>query len=163
MPIVRMNHAVLFVRDAAKTASFYRDVLGFRDAFGMEDALFMQAPGSKNDHDIAFFSVGETAAQSAAGRETVGLYHIAWEVESLRDLRDYREKLEAAGALTGATDHGSTKSLYGSDPDGLEFEIMWPVPEHLLKDGEREARATIKRLDLDKEIARFGLDTKASA
>jgi hypothetical protein len=65
--------------------------------------------------------------------------------------------------LTGATDHGSTKSLYGSDPDGLEFEIMWPVPEHLLKAGERDARATIKRLDLDKEIARFGLDTKATA
>ena len=162
MPIVRMNHAVLFVRDAAKTASFYRDVLSFRDAFGMEDALFMQAPGSKNDHDIAFFSVGETAAQSAAGRETVGLYHIAWEVESLRDLRDYREKLEAASALTGATDHGQTKSLYGIDPDGLDFEIMWLVPAHLLKESESEARAS-KHLDLDKEIARFGLDTKATA
>ncbi len=157
-----MNHAVLFVRDADRTAKFYREVFGFRDAFRMEGAVFMQAPASNNDHDIAFFSVGDTAAASAAGRETVGLYHIAWQVESLRDLRDYREKLDAAGVLTGATDHGSTKSLYGRDPDGLEFEIMWPVPQELLSASERDARETIKRLDLDREIARFGLDTKAA-
>lgn len=162
MPIFRMNHAVLFVRDAARTAAFYRDVLGFRDVFSMEDALFMQAPGSTNDHDIAFFSVGPSATASTAGRESVGLYHIAWQVETLGDLREYRDKLDAAGKLTGATDHGSTKSVYGMDPDGLEFEIMWPVPLDRLTAAEREARATIRRLDLDKEIERFGMDTKSA-
>jgi hypothetical protein len=25
------------------------------------------------------------------------------------------------------SDHGTTKSLYGRDPDGLEFEIAWVV------------------------------------
>ena len=30
MGIRGMNHAVLYVRDAGRTAAFYRDVLGFR-------------------------------------------------------------------------------------------------------------------------------------
>ena len=30
MPITRLNHAVLYVRDAARSAQFYADVLGFR-------------------------------------------------------------------------------------------------------------------------------------
>ncbi len=29
MPVTRMNHAVLYVRDADRTAAFYTDVLGF--------------------------------------------------------------------------------------------------------------------------------------
>ena len=31
-------------------------------------------------------------------------------------------------ALTGASDHGATKSVYGRDPDGIEFEVTWMVP-----------------------------------
>ena len=30
MPITRLNHAVLFVRDVERSVAFYRDVLGFR-------------------------------------------------------------------------------------------------------------------------------------
>jgi catechol-2,3-dioxygenase len=36
--------------------------------------------------------------------------------------------LSAEGALAGASDHGTTKALYGRDPDGLEFEVSWLVP-----------------------------------
>ena len=32
--------------------------------------------------------------------------------------------LSAAGAMGGASDHGVSKSLYGQDPDGNEFEIV---------------------------------------
>ncbi len=30
MPITRLNHAVLYVRDVERSVAFYRDVLGFR-------------------------------------------------------------------------------------------------------------------------------------
>ena len=38
------------------------------------------------------------------------------------------KRLRGLGALTGASDHGVSKSLYGRDPDGNEFEVMWEVP-----------------------------------
>src|SRR4029077_18593952 len=81
MAIKRMNHAVLYVRDADRTFAFYRDVLGFRMVGEMPGAKFLQAPDSTNDHALALFSVGMEAGASAAGRGTVGLYHIAWEVQ----------------------------------------------------------------------------------
>ncbi|MGI8711427.1 MAG: VOC family protein, partial [Acidimicrobiales bacterium] len=80
MGISRMNHAVLYVRDAGRSAAFYEEVLGFSTVTSFPGGAFLRAPDSTNDHDIAFFSVGEDAAPSAAGRGAVGLYHLAWEV-----------------------------------------------------------------------------------
>jgi catechol 2,3-dioxygenase-like lactoylglutathione lyase family enzyme len=163
MPITRLNHAVLFVRDVRRSVDFYRDVLGFRPIAGMDalsGAAFLQAPGSTNDHDLGLFEMGEAAGASPAGRATVGLYHLAWEVDTLDELARLRDRLTEAGALVGSSDHGTTKSLYGRDPDGLEFEIAWIIPADLLDDEAREARTRIGRLDLDRERARYGGDTR---
>ncbi|HWC68647.1 MAG TPA: VOC family protein [Acidimicrobiales bacterium] len=151
MSIIGMNHAVLYVRDARRNAAFYRDVLDFQVV--IEDAdgrfVFLRGPASPNHHDIAFFSIGEQAGPSTAGRSTVGLYHLAWEVATLEDLEAVRQRLVAAGALVGQSDHGANKSLYAKDPDGLEFEVMWLVPPELWGDEEHEA--IIRPLDLAKE------------
>lgn len=163
MGISRLNHAVLYVRDAERHAAFYTDVLGFSEVTRMamgggRTGIFMRAPGSSNDHDIAFFGLGEALGASTAGRATVGLYHLAWEVPTLGDLADHARRLSEAGALAGASDHGTTKALYAVDPDGLEFEVSWIVPVELLGTGEQEP--TIAPLDLDAEIARYGADTR---
>jgi catechol-2,3-dioxygenase len=157
MPITRMNHAVLYVRDAARSAAFYQQVLGFRVVNDMPGAAFLQAPGSTNDHDIALMEVGASAGPSEAGRLTVGLYHIAWEVDTLDELARLAARLESAGSLVGASDHGTTKALYAHDPDGLEFEVCWIVPaDHLPVEGS----PMIAPLDLAAEIARYGGSTR---
>lgn len=163
MSITRLNHAVLFVRDLRRSRDFYTSVLGFREVdlgATLRGAAFLQAAGSTNDHDLGLFEVGTAAAASGAGRSTVGLYHLAWEVDTLTGLRDLAGRLAAHGALAGASDHGSTKSLYGQDPDGLEFEVAWVVPAALLDDTALAARARIGPLDLDAEIERYGADTR---
>jgi hypothetical protein len=104
------------------------------------------------------FEVGADAGPSHAGRGTVGLYHLAWEVDTLGDLEFFAGTLREADALVGASDHGTTKSLYGRDPNGLEFEIAWVVPAALL-DANSGAGARIRPLDLAREIARYGRDT----
>jgi catechol-2,3-dioxygenase len=155
MPITGMNHAVLYVRDARRTEAFYADVLGFTTIIEDPDGafVFMRAPASDNHHDIAFFTIGEGALPSEAGRSTVGMYHLAWEVPTLAELEAMRERLSAVGALVGASDHGANKSLYSRDPDGLEFEVMWLVPaEHW---GEAEHQAIIRPLDIAAERAHF--------
>lgn len=162
MPIQRLNHAVLFVRDAERSATFYEEVLGFRRipiGEAIRGAVFMQAPGSTNDHDLGLFSVGDEAADSIAGRGGVGLYHLAWEVDTLDELERIAVALSNAGALGGASDHSSTKSLYGHDPDGLEFEIAWIVPADMLTEETLDSRKSIKHLDLEKEKARYGATT----
>ncbi|HZU72531.1 MAG TPA: VOC family protein, partial [Acidimicrobiales bacterium] len=117
MPVQRLNHAVLYVRDADRSASFYEEALGFRRlgmGAGLRGAVFMQAPGSTNDHDLGLFSIGD-AADSQAGRAEVGLYHLAWEVDTLDELERIAGVLRDAGSLVGASDHGTTKALYAKD------------------------------------------------
>jgi catechol-2,3-dioxygenase len=158
MAVQRLNHAVLYVRDAERTTEFYRDVFGFRIVMSLPGATFLQAPGSTNDHDLGVFQVGANAAPSAAGRSTVGLYHLAWEVDSLGELQRLAGLLRERGALVGQSDHGTTKSLYARDPDGLEFEVVWIIPAHLLTPDDIAARSSIRPLDLRAEIERFGPD-----
>lgn len=162
MAIHRLNHAVLYVRNVERSVAFYRDVLGFSAIAGMDGlrgAAFLRAPASTNDHDLGLFEIGDAAAASGAGRTSVGLYHLAWEVDTLADLQELADKLSAAGALVGSSDHSTTKSLYGQDPDGLEFEIAWIVPADRLDDAALAGRSRIAPLDLAKEISRYGADT----
>jgi len=169
MPITRLNHAVLYVRDAQRSADFYTGVLGFRRlpvAEGTPGAAFLQAPGSTNDHDLGLFSVGEAAGDSARGAARaqaagrgVGLYHLAWEVDTLAELERLAGVLAEHRALVGASDHGSTKSLYGRDVDGIEFEIAWIVPADRLDQVALEGRSSIQPLDIAKEMQRYGADT----
>jgi len=90
----------------------------------------------------------------------VGLYHLAWEVDTLAEMERLAARLSEAGALAGSSDHGTTKSLYGKDPDGLEFEIAWIVPADQIDGGAIEGRKQIGRLDLDRELARYGAETR---
>ncbi len=156
IPVARLNHAVLFVRDANRAAGFYASVFGFEEVgreFGGQ-AIFMRAAGGDNHHDIGLFSVGPDAPRP--GRGSVGLYHLAWEVPTIDDLAVAARVLSEAGALGGSSDHGVSKSLYGADPDGNEFEIMWRVPRESW--GEDEHRGVVRPLDLERELARFGGD-----
>jgi catechol-2,3-dioxygenase len=156
VPIQRLNHAVLYVRDVDASVAFYTEALGFRVKAALPGAAFLQAEGSTNDHDLGLFAVGSAAGASGAGRSTVGLYHLAWEVDTLAELRRVAAVLAERGALVGASDHGTTKALYARDPDGLEFEVSWLVPAALITP---DLTMRTSPLDLDAEIARYGADT----
>ena len=158
MPVTRMNHAVLYVRNVARTTAFYCDILDFSVRFEIPgQAAFLQAPASNNDHDLGIFQIGADAEASQAGRGMVGLYHIAWEVDTLDELDRLAQKLREVGSLVGASDHGATKALYAHDPDGLEFEVCWLVPADRLP---VEIEQMTKALDLEAEKARYGGSTR---
>lgn len=161
IPVTSLNHAVLYVRDAVRSAEFYGRVFGFEvveEMFGGR-AVFLRSPTGGNHHDLGLFSVGPEAPRP--GRGSVGLYHLAWEVPTIDDLAAASEVLREAGALGGASDHGVSKSLYGVDPDGIEFEIMWRVPREAW--GEFEHKGAVMPLDLDAEVRRWGAAGAARA
>jgi catechol-2,3-dioxygenase len=150
---VRLNHAVLFVSDLERALRFYTG------SFGMEvvarepraNAAFLRLPRSGNHHDLGLFGVGTAGGPKRRG--AIGLYHLAWQVDTIDDLAEARRVLLAAGAYSGESDHGATKSVYGADPDGNEFEIMWMLPR--ADWGAFEQAAPVDHLDLAAEIRRW--------
>ena len=150
----RLNHAVLYVRDARRAAEFYEQALGFVPIgdFGDGAAVFMRAAETDNHHDLGLFSIGAQAPLPQPGR--VGLYHLAWQVDTIHDLAEMRARLVAMGSLVGESDHGVSKSLYAKDPDGNEFEVMWALPRE--EWGDMEHEAITQRLDLASEVAQHG-------
>ncbi|MEV6069511.1 VOC family protein [Nocardia sp. NPDC052001] len=158
MPIQRLNHAVLFVAELERSVAFYEEVLGFRRLpGGFPGAAFLQAAGSANDHDLGLFQSPDPSVAHRTGR--VGLYHLAWEVDTLAELQRVKGVLSAAGALNGASDHGSTKALYAADPDGIEFEVCWLVPDSAVEEELTTMAAPTSPLDLPALIAKYGADT----
>ena len=143
-----MRHAVLWVSEPTASAKFYEQALGLETKTISGDAIFMSSPDSATDHDLGLFK----AAGPSAEQRGVGLYHIAWEVGTLAELAQAKQRLADMGALVGENNHGVSRSLYCQDPDGIEFEIMWEVPLDLVDDGA----ATNVPLDLDADIDRWG-------
>ncbi|KRE42645.1 VOC family protein [Knoellia sp. Soil729] len=156
---VRLNHAVLFVADLERSITFYEK------AFGVEivarepraNAAFLRMPRSGNHHDLGLFGVG---AQPPRPRGAIGLYHLAWQVDTIEDLAQARATLMELGAYGGESSHGATKSIYAQDPDGNEFEVMWMLPKESW--GEYENSAPIERLDLSAELSTWGGTRTAS-
>ena len=151
---VRLNHAVLFVADLPRAERFYTEVFGMvvaaREPRG--NAAFLRLPRSGNHHDLGLFGVGPTASPRRRG--DIGLYHLAWQVDTIDELELARKTLAEAGALTGESSHGATKSVYAHDPDGNEFEVMWMLPR--AEWGDYADAAPVERLDLAGDVRRWG-------
>ena len=159
MAIKRMNHAVLYVRNADRTFAFYRDVLGFRVVNEMPGAKFLQAPDSTNDHDLGIFEIGEAAGDSTAGRATVGLYHIAWEVQTLArppgDRGEARRRRRAGRRDRPQHDEGALRQ--GPRRPGVRG-VLARAGELLTDESSRRRRGRAP-LDIDADIERYGLET----
>ena len=156
--VARLNHAVLYVRDLDRSVAFYQAAFGFEEISRMGNQMaFLRAAGSTNHHDLGLMAVGANAPRPPRGATV--LYHLAWEVAAIEDLATASVQLSETGALVGASDHGATKSLYGVDPDGNEFELMWLVPRDQW--GRYEHEAIVVPLDIEREVARFGAPSGA--
>jgi catechol-2,3-dioxygenase len=150
---VRLNHAVLFVADLPRAERFYTEVFGMVVAARepRANAAFLRLPRSGNHHDLGLFGVGAGAAPKRRGG--IGLYHLAWQVDTIDELAQARATLVNAGAYSGESSHGATKSVYGADPDGNEFEIMWMLPREAW--GAYENAAPVDHLDLAAEVRQW--------
>jgi catechol-2,3-dioxygenase len=144
--LTRLQHLVLWVSDVERSVRFYCDVVGFEVQRRYPQAAFLKIPGSTDDHHLGLF---EQPGLQRPDEGVARMYHAAWEVGVLGDLARARQRLIQAGALVGSSDHGVSLSLYAKDPDDLEFELFWTVP-----DG---TPVGTRPLDLDAELARRGL------
>jgi catechol-2,3-dioxygenase len=134
MEVKELGHLVLYVRNVERSATFYRDVLGWRQVLPAEgEAISPSFPAvafssGRTHHELLLIEVGEDAQAQPRGRH-VGLYHFGLKVgDTDAELRAALARLNDAGVtVVGATDHTVTHSLYILDPDGNEIELYIDV------------------------------------
>jgi len=132
MTVRELGHLVLYVRDVGRSATFYRDVLGWRQIMpepGQDPVGVAAFSSGRTHHELLLIEVGADATPIPQGRR-VGMYHFGLNVgETDDDLREALAEVRKAGAtVVGASDHTVTHSLYILDPDGNEIELYVDVP-----------------------------------
>ena len=122
MKVQALGHAVLKVRNQERAEQFYNGILGLPIA-ARHETMPMTFFSLGNHHDLAIVATGDDAPD--APRNAPGLFHIAFKVgDSLEELREARDRLEAAGVRIDRTmDHVVSQSLYIRDPDGNGVEL----------------------------------------
>jgi catechol 2,3-dioxygenase len=127
MAIQRTGHVAIRVRDLDTAKRFYGDILGMQ--LGMEipgQGLFFRF--NNYHHDLAVFKARDGA--EPASKNHAGVAHIALVADDFETvLAMYRRLRESGVPVSRTIDHGATKSIYFSDPDGIELEIYCEVPE----------------------------------
>ena len=88
--------------------------------------VFMSANDAMS-HELALVGVGEDAPGQE--KERVGLLHMAWQMDSLEDLKAMNQRLKDSGVeIEHYGDHGVSLGIYFCDPDGNEIETYYEVP-----------------------------------
>jgi len=146
----KVGHLVLNVSDVEASTRFYTEVLGFEIAVQRPDGSATFLTCGEQHHDLALFKAPEGAEPVHA--KGLGLNHFAVNVENLESLREVYQRLQQHGvAVSRATDHGMTGSIYFNDPDGNGIEFyydMFDSPEAGLAEMRRPGRRN-KELVLD--------------
>ncbi len=131
-----ISHLVLNVRDLERAHRFYTEMLGFRqvgEITRMKMRFYAGAGG--NHHDLALVQLTDPAAAAApsafrlARPVTAGLNHFAVRMPDEAALMAIFAFIKQQGyPVDLRIDHGTSKSVYITDPDGNGIELMCDLP-----------------------------------
>ncbi len=132
---LKLGHLVLRVRDIDRCARFYTDVLGLHVTSRIGDRMVFMTADEEASHELALMAISPDSPGPEP--ERVGLYHFAWQMESLEGLqRLYREMKEKDVKIGGIGDHGISLGVYFFDPEGNEIEVFYELPRDQWPEGE---------------------------
>ena len=132
----QLGHLVVNVRDLNRAEDFYTNIIGLKVMQKYDGhAVFMSANDAMS-HELALVGVGEDAP--GPEKERIGLLHMAWQMDSLEDLKAINQRLKDNGVeIEHYGDHGVSLGIYFRDPDGNEIETYYEVPrEDWILDGD---------------------------
>ena len=132
MKVQSLGHVVLNVGNRARSETFYNEILGLPIVARL-DKYQMTFFSFGKHHDLAIAAVGEDAV--GPDKKAVGLQHVAFKVgDDIDALKQAKRDLEAAGVSVRPVDHGVTKSLYFTDPDGNGLEVYIDASDEWRRD-----------------------------
>ncbi|MDF3075508.1 MAG: bphC3 2 [Alphaproteobacteria bacterium] len=116
---LKLEHAVLRTTQIQPMVDWYLKVLEAEISFASPTIAFLNY--DEQNHRIAFVNRPGTVPRPP---NSAGLDHLAFTYADLGELLTTYERLKAAGiAPNRATNHGSSTSLYYTDPDGNQIEL----------------------------------------
>lgn len=144
----------LQVRDLTRSVEFWTSALGLipRDHAGDGIAL-----GTK---EKALFVLHAGASRPVEPAYT-GMYHVAIGVRHQAEFTRMLARLIHLGVQVGPTDHLMAKSLYITDPDGLEIEITLETPERFGRFGDMSKGLVLYDTEGQPHSGRGPLDVRA--
>lgn len=173
-PILGVHHGAFRCRDAEQTIWFYSEVLGLVDRTGIvldevtgtgeEDPYMHLFFPMQNGEFIAFFDAPGSADPDWFARKESFDMHWAFEVASEEDLLSMQERIKSYGvSALGPVDHHFVRSVYMYDPNGIQVELTYRVPEHdRILAGETEkfdaTLAAWTKRTRDAKVAKFGAE-----
>ena len=120
----RLTHANLFVADMERSMDFYQAVIGLGESYRRTNLRAGFLTNGNSHHDIAVMEFGRGYAGKRDPARTIGLNHLAFEMENDLELNQwYRAAVVAGANIHRTVDHGNTHSCYMHDPDGTQIEV----------------------------------------
>ena len=119
-----IDHVEVFVSHIAVAAKWYEDVLGLKEMTGWEPEPLMIGAGATK---LALFRRNPARAPSAGPlRISEGWRRVAWLTDKA-GFEAAKKHLESRRIQFGEQGHGTSRSIYFSDPDGNPLEITFYV------------------------------------
>ncbi|MDA1128060.1 MAG: VOC family protein [Chloroflexi bacterium] len=121
----KIKHIAIATQDAAKTASFYKEVFGLREIAQLESANangFFLSDGNVN---MAILDFQNDAVAGERGKDYSGIHHIGFEVE---DLEDVEAKLAAHNSAPMDEVNKALGVGMGDNPRHANVEIKYTGP-----------------------------------
>ena len=141
-----LGHINIYVRNAEKAQQWYTEVLGLHTYDLIPGRAAFMSANLDESHEIAVMEVGEDALGPQSGQ--VGLNHMAWRMDTLKDLEDFYNRLGELNVPIGkVADHGISVGIYIQDADGNGIEVYyeiprseWPVKENIFSQRRLEGQ-----------------------
>ncbi|MCC7435393.1 MAG: VOC family protein [Methanoregulaceae archaeon] len=140
MTPLKLGHVHLKVSELDRSAKFYASVFGLHVEERLEGFAFLS--DGHVHHSIALQELGPFPVRPQP--HAIGLYHVAFEVESDDAFREFEDHLTGMGIRFQSVDHGISWAAYFSDPDGNGLEVY--VDRRHAADGAGAWTGTSRRL-----------------
>lgn len=118
--MMKLGHVHIKVRNLKHSISFYRVLFDLEVTEQVENR-FAFLTGSQMHHTLALQALGEDTRD--ADPESVGLFHIAFEVQDKQGFAQKYQQLKEMDIRPYLIDHRISWAMYFNDPDGNGLEI----------------------------------------
>lgn len=127
MKISHIDHVALNVRDLERSMKWYQEVLGLErrheEDWGNYPVVLCAGPTC-----VALFQTKTSNPEPAPGSNTVGMRHLAFQVDRA-NFEAAQSELRKRAIDFVFEDHGIAHSIYFTDPDGHQLEITTYLQE----------------------------------
>lgn len=122
VPTYGLTHIVLSVRDLARSARFYEQLVGARTVYSDANFVQLQTPGSR---DVIVLERRPRRAGKPGG-----IVHFGFRLRRPSDIGKAVAAVKAAGGRVKSTGEfvPGEPYVFASDPDGYEVELWYEIP-----------------------------------